>query len=409
MKKSSIYSKISKNKGFNVKRFNLWLYTYRKVLFIFAILLIILGSISLWLGLDFFKKHYGENQIYYGQPFNMLDKYKNESEVDKESNVDNWVKNNIISQIGTGGNSKSNISEGTMIFFGSSACSACRNQIDVDDNKWNLVKSHNVLYNYWKNLGPLNTYIKAMRQNHENAFSKYWTKYQYAPVKSNPSPGAPKTYKFNIPQPLNDIKDAVMNNSTSFNPDNNSKYTGNFGIGYDESGYSLNEKNGLPGKNNIVSIAINSIDKSFATEQNIADVTDYINSPFLTKVDFNTSSYTPYKETKDDKDNGNLDYFNDHVKNEFSLSSMPKSESDFSSITSFPFVGIFHHTYYYDPSDTEHKHKINTYKLFYTLSALNTDQLTDFIYWVYTGTPNDSKSDDAKTISWTPFWDEGAA
>lgn len=397
MKSTNLYQPDHQNrKKFSYRRFTLWLYTYRKVLYIFTVILIICGSLGLYLGLDYFSKHFGTSHVNTSF-FSGLNTYNKETdEAKKENDVDTWIDNNFLARLGATTNNP--LPDGTMFFIGNSACKACHNELDVSSNQWSHVGNHPILYNYWRNLGPINKYANSMLSI--NGVTTYWEKNKYAAPGKDTTSDKPTAAKANVPN-------TIYNPTTHAPLDDIEQLKTNAVDSYDEQGYSLEAKPGAPGQNNIASIAINRIESSFKKGAT-GTVGSYLNSPNMTQLSFDAQSYRNYNQDTA-TDPQNTSYFNTFLKNgTFKVASL-YAGSNFKDVTTFPFVGIVRKTYYKQVQGDGSLKEIPAYRLFYTLNALNENQLADFIYWVYTGLPSqpnpDDNINDPNAITWVPFWD----
>ena len=367
------------------KRLGLLLYTYRILFGCSLVVLLICVCVGLWVAFGFFKKYDGANYInysYFNSSFENADKNDN-SFYSKalKSNLFSFLGSYSISSHSQVSDSNLNyIHDGTIIYIGSSASKETRDMVDVESKRWSKVSKYNVLYQYSKNKGPLNSYAENMKKKGGNA---YW-----------------QTQKFHS-EYLKNLKYG----------DFSSKIINPYVVGYVNHDYKLNQKEGLPQTINPISRIIYSIVSFGARNTQTNAEIGHLYNEYVTRVTYSGTAGSKYKrDKKNDPDNAN--YFNNYLDNEFTFDdSNPVFNSNGpKSIKSYSFLGIVHKAYYYKNlsipgGDQPSVVKVPCLKLFTINDVLNKQQISDFIYWVYTGTVHfDSTTGKLDPVK--PFWDQ---
>ena len=388
-----------KNKQLNahlsfIWRIKLLFFRFKWILLVLLILAVIILSISLWLTLGFFKKHYYKTLFNTSFVQTQIIQDYNSAKDLNFSKLNNNLKNHFLDYLGHSELSTSTdpdgdyfpFHEGTIFFLGSSATKDSRKMVDIPYSDWGRVSKYGELYKYYKNGGPLNNYIKDIQNDNydfsknniqDSSFIKKWwlgNPYYYKKLLSDTTYTKSQYYKPYL---------GTLSSIFAYN--HKSDLQKNSVIGYENNQYSLNDSFGS-NKNpkldiyNIIQILLN----TNQVYNNNGNISDYNNNPYVEHLTINGD----WQKYKYDENYPNK-YF-DHISDSFSVSTIPIDKNSISEDIKFPLIGVIHKAYYYKKGDI--KTKYPAYKLFYELGPLNAEQFNDFVNYIYLGEPHNNQS-----------------
>ncbi len=354
---------------------------------------------------------YMTNKSFFYNDFNKYTFLKGNETSFKQKQINTWS-STLISNIfdSLGENPTSNfLKDGDIFTLGSSACSACRDLVDIDSGSWDHVNNNPILYNYWANEGPLSNYASLNKASgFSNIFNKTWKK----------EPNLGETDLSSIPN-WNKYLDSKDNNY--FPPKfigikNRIQSNTSFVSGYEQPGFNADDIKGqvkYAGDNHISHIydaLFNEIDNRYKDNkssnnyisQNASDTASWLTSQYATQITFNGSSDTLTSD-KDKTPEWRK------IKNMFSVNQTAFTPYKENISDAIPLVCAVHKVpvYYYGQRSGDNNGKIirsgnYTTKLFIEQGRLNKDQLHKYLEYIYSENSGPIENDDTHCNN--PFW-----